>query len=77
MSISGVSAFAPMPSNDPRAEFQRLREIHSKGPSGYGSDREKEKESGPSAAATALADTSAAATNANRSAAIRKIDMSV
>ncbi|HEX2113040.1 MAG TPA: hypothetical protein VHM01_01430 [Alphaproteobacteria bacterium] len=77
MSLSGVPPFAPLSTNDPRAEFQRLRELHSKGPSGYGSDREKETESRPSAAATALSDTSAIAANATRSAAVRKIDISV
>ena len=55
MSISGVSPFAPMPTNDPRAEFQRLREAHAKGPSGY--EREEKKETGPrpSVAAEAMA----------------------
>jgi hypothetical protein len=77
MSISGVSSFAPLPSNDPRAEFQRLREIHSKGPSGYEPDREKQTESRPSVAAAALADPGAVGAGANRSAAMHKIDISV
>jgi len=76
MSISGVSSFTPFPTNDPRAEFQRLREAHAKnGPSGY-EDREKEATGpNPSVAAAALAD--ASAIDPTRSAALRKVDISV
>jgi hypothetical protein len=72
MSISGVSPFAPLPTNDPRTEFQRLREIHSKGPSGYERD-EKEPGPRPSVAAEALGDVG----NAKQTAALRKVDISV
>jgi hypothetical protein len=57
MSISGVSPFSPVHANDPRAEFQRLRELHAKGPQGYESRRrDEETEVRPTAAASALAD---------------------
>lgn len=77
MSISGVSPFSPPPTNDPRAEFKRLREAHAKeGPNGHEEDREKKKVgSQPSAAATALADPSAMAANASQG--VRRVDFSV
>lgn len=55
MSISGVSPFAPMPTSDTRAEFQRLREAHAKGPSGYEQDEKKDMGPRPSVAAEAMA----------------------
>jgi hypothetical protein len=55
MSISGVSPFSPMPANDARAEFQRLREAHSRGPSGYERDEKKEAGPRPSVGAEAMA----------------------
>jgi hypothetical protein len=61
MSISGVSSFATVPSRDVRAEFERLRELHSKGPEGYQRRRvngQEDSEPHPSAAAEALAGTS-------------------
>jgi hypothetical protein len=75
MSISGVSAFTPMSNRDVRAEFERQREIHAKGPAGSGERRAEETGPRPSVGASALADPAAA--DPKRSAALQKIDISV
>lgn len=75
MSISGVSPFSPLHANDARAEFQRLRELHAKGPSGYDSERRaEERESRPSVAASALADPGAMVQNARRAGAVQRVN---
>lgn len=76
MSIGGVSSFAAIPSRDVRAEFEHLREVHSKGPEGYGRRRVNGQEDAgphPSAAAEALAGLKDVAP----AAAGRKVDFSV
>jgi hypothetical protein len=74
MSVSGVSSFLPV--NDPRADFERLREAHSKGPHGYSQRRLEDSEGRQSAGASALSDTKDMMANAQRSAAVRKLDIS-
>ena len=74
MSISGVSPFSPLHASDPRAEFQRLRELHAKGPQSYESRRrDEETESRPSVAA-ALADPGAMAEGAKRASAVQRVN---
>jgi hypothetical protein len=78
MSIGGVSSFAATPSRDVRAEFERMREIHSKnGPNGQQRRRVDGEDDGsprPSAAAEALAGSSP---DIKSGAAARKVDFSV
>ena len=58
MAVSGVSS-SPLPINNPRAEFERLRQAHAQeGPGAAGGHRHvrgNDDEPKPSAAATALA----------------------
>ena len=73
MSISGVSPFAMMPANDPRAVFQRLREAHAKAPPGYEGREKEETGPRPSVAAEAMGDVG----NAKQTAALSKVNFTV
>lgn len=70
MSIGGVSSFAAIPSRDARAEFEHLREIHSKGPEGYGRRRVNGQEDAGPHPLAGLKDVAPAAAG-------RKVDFSV
>jgi hypothetical protein len=79
MSVSGVSS-SSLPTNNPRAEFERLRQAHAQeGPDAAGRHRRSRDDDGPkpSAAASALAGTAPDPNAARKAALPGKVDFSV
>jgi hypothetical protein len=77
MSVSGVSS-SPYATNNPRAEFERLRQAHAEeGPDAAGKHRRLRGNDGQSAAASALAGLAPDPDAAQKAALPGKVDFSV